>query len=40
MNDCLTKYKLLKLPITAEDIGMVIKNVSWKTAQRPDGFNL
>lgn len=40
VNDFPTKYKLLKLPITVEDVGLVIKNVSWKKAQRPDGFNL
>lgn len=39
VNDFLTKYKLLKLPITAEDVGLVIKNLSWIKAQRPDGFN-
>lgn len=38
VNDFLTKYKLLKLPITA-DVGLVIKNLSWIKAQRPDGFN-
>ena len=40
VNDFPTKYKLLKLPITVEDVGLVIKNLSWKEAQRPDGFNL
>lgn len=30
VNDFLTKYKLLKLPITAEDVRLVIKNLSWK----------
>lgn len=40
VNDFPTKYKLLKLPITVEDVGLVIKNLSWKKAQRPDGFNL
>lgn len=40
VNDFLTKYKFLKLPITAEDVGLVIKNLWWKKAQRPNGFNL
>lgn len=39
LNDFLTKYKLLKLPISV-DVRLVIKNLSWKKAQRPDGFNL
>lgn len=40
VNDFLTEYKLLKLPITVGDVGLVTKNPSWKKSQKPDGFNL
>lgn len=40
VNDFLTKYQLLKLPITVEDVKLVIKDPSWKKAQRPEEFNL